>query len=170
VFAEFSTSRRSSGSSLAGGNLKSLQKRRVSKLQPYGGEAKAANLFMRGHAMGSDRGFTLIEMLVVSAIIGVLAAIAIPQYASYKAGAADAEAKSDLHNMATAMEAYYTKVSTYSGASVATLIADYGFRQTPAVSVGIATANATHYVITANATSGSGTFTFDSVAGTISGP
>jgi type IV pilus assembly protein PilA len=45
--------------------------------------------------------------LVVLAIIGILAAIAIPQYANYKQSSLDAQAKSDLNNMATAMEGYF---------------------------------------------------------------
>ena len=71
---------------------------------------------------GNEQGFTLIELLVVVAIIGILAAIAIPQYATYKQQAADSKAKSDLHNMATAMEAYYgSNGNSYSNATVATL-------------------------------------------------
>jgi Tfp pilus assembly protein PilE len=44
---------------------------------------------------------------VVVAIIGILAAVAIPQYATYRKGSVDAKTKADLHTAATAMEAYY---------------------------------------------------------------
>src|SRR5262245_20684245 len=77
----------------------------------------------------NEQGFTLIELLVVVAIIGILAAIAIPQYATYKQQAADSKAKSDLHNMATAMEAYYgSNANAYTGAST-DILKTYGYRQ-----------------------------------------
>jgi type IV pilus assembly protein PilA len=61
-----------------------------------------------------DKGFTLIELLVVVAIIGILAAIAIPQFAAYRIRAHNAAAKSDLRNGITAEEAYYVDNDVYA--------------------------------------------------------
>ncbi|BCA80215.1 prepilin-type N-terminal cleavage/methylation domain-containing protein [Desulfuromonas sp. AOP6] len=54
----------------------------------------------------NQKGFTLIELLIVVAIIGILAAIAIPQFASYRQKAYNSASQSDLKNMKTGMEAY----------------------------------------------------------------
>jgi len=58
-------------------------------------------------------GFTLIELLVVVAIIGSLAAIAIPQFAGQKGKGYDARVMQDARNAATGEEAYFSDTLTY---------------------------------------------------------
>jgi type IV pilus assembly protein PilA len=63
--------------------------------------------------MRSKKGFTLIELLIVVAIIGILAAIAIPQFAAYRARGYNSAANSDIKNIKTTLEAYYTDNQYY---------------------------------------------------------
>jgi type IV pilus assembly protein PilA len=64
--------------------------------------------------MLNRKGFTLIELLIVVVIIGILAAIAIPKFAATKDKAKLASVKTDLRNMMTAQEAYFSDNSTYA--------------------------------------------------------
>src|SRR5512143_1318558 len=62
------------------------------------------------------KGFTLIELLIVVVIIGILAAIAIPKFANTKKKAIVAGMKSDLRNLVTAEEAYFSDNNAYAAA------------------------------------------------------
>ena len=83
----------------------------------------------------AEGGFTLIELLVVIAIIGILAAIAIPQFAAYRRRSFEAQVKSDLHNAAVAQEAYFVNANTYKACSACTGTNLQGFNNTATLSV-----------------------------------
>ena len=61
----------------------------------------------------SEKGFSLIELLVVVSILGILASIAISNYESYRQRAFNARAVSDLRNTISAQEANYVDNETY---------------------------------------------------------
>jgi len=67
-----------------------------------------------------EKGFTLIELMIVVAIIGILAAIAIPQFASYRVKAFNSAAKADLHSAQTAFEVFFNDNSIYPTAVTVT--------------------------------------------------
>jgi type IV pilus assembly protein PilA len=69
----------------------------------------------------ASAGFTLIELVIVVAIIGVLAALAIPNFMSYQAKARQSEAKVGLGGIFTAATAYYASNATYTVASLSEL-------------------------------------------------
>lgn len=64
--------------------------------------------------MGNNKGFTLIELLIVVAIIGILAAIAIPSYVGQQKKAARTEASANLQNLRLLEEKYYAENGVYA--------------------------------------------------------
>jgi prepilin-type N-terminal cleavage/methylation domain-containing protein len=69
---------------------------------------------MAGMATRSNAGFTLLELLVVVSIVGILASIAIPQYASYRARGFDSIVESQVRHVATGQEAFFASNSSYT--------------------------------------------------------
>ncbi len=125
---------------------------------------------MKRLRLESDSGFTLIELLVVVAIIGILAAIAIPQFSAYRKRGYEAQVKSDLRNAATAEESYFAanQPSTYKSGALSSGTPS-GFNKSADVTLG-ATAGAETYLLSASHLNcGSTTWTFDSVTGAING-
>lgn len=63
----------------------------------------------------SSKGFTLIELLIVVAIIGILAAVAIPQFSLYRIKGYNSNALSDLKMLKVNLEAMYAEHNGYPG-------------------------------------------------------
>ena len=101
--------------------------------------------------MKAKKGFTLIELLIVVVIIGILAAIAIPKFAATKAKAYTASMKTDLRNLVTAQEAYFSDNTSYTTA-VLTGVMTSSFHPSAGNSIAVGVANGTGWNATATNT------------------
>ena len=81
----------------------------------------------------SEVGFTLIEILVVIAIVAILAAIALPELSAYRRRGFDTDVKSNIKNATISEEAYYTDHHTYT--SVLGDLASWGFKQSAEITI-----------------------------------
>jgi type IV pilus assembly protein PilA len=116
---------------------------------------------------GKDiRGFTLIELLVVVAIIGILAAIAIPQFAAYRANSFDAHAVTALNWLAKSEEAYFASRGRYTQ----NLTELESYYPPNGVTVVVTSAGATTFEAEASHTQGTRTYNWDSSTGGLQEP
>jgi type IV pilus assembly protein PilA len=120
----------------------------------------------QGKIFRSEQGFTLLELMVVVAVLGILMAIAIQQFSLYRSRATDAAMRSDLKNAALAMESYYGEFLDYPASVNALRLV--GYRNTNGVTLTINVSSPSSFTL--NAATPNGTqpsFTFDSTTGLI---
>lgn len=113
-----------------------------------------------------DKGFTLIELLVVVAIIGILAAIAIPVFLSQRSSARDASVKSDLNDAAKVMETLYVQTNAYPVTTAALTVGNP--RVSPGNVIVVTPVGTTAYTIRGCNTESAITYTYNSASGGLS--
>jgi len=115
-----------------------------------------------------DEGFTLIELMIVVAIIAILAAIAIPQLSVHRTKSYNTAAVSDLKNAAIAQEAYYVDNRQYTNSISSLTTIPYNLSISQSVNIAVSSANNEAYLMTAFHSAGNKTYTLSGPGGSIS--
>ena len=115
----------------------------------------------------NEQAFTLIELMIVIAIIGILAAIAIPQFSAYRTRSFNSAATADIRNAATAQEAYFVDNQSYCGTPATLTGATYGLYLSDNVTFAVTATTTSGYTMTSSHAKGDKTFTLTGPGGTI---
>jgi type IV pilus assembly protein PilA len=105
----------------------------------------------------NQKGFTLVELLIVIAIIGILAAIAIPQFSSYRAKAYMTQVRSDVKNAYTAATAFFADNPSATALNT-TDLTNNGYRATPPVTVSVTSGNSGTFSLSGASSQCNGTY------------
>ncbi len=118
-------------------------------------------MIKQSEKMHRKAGFSMIEIMIVVAIIGILAAIAIPNFMAYRVRAFNTAASADLRNAYTAAQAFFADEP--GGTATAAILADYGYAPTENVTFSITNGTRAGLVMTTVHAGGDATYTVNNV-------
>ncbi len=118
-----------------------------------------SHVYDRLPAIKHETGFTLIELMIVIAIIGILAAIAVPNFMSYRQKGYDATANADIKNAYTAAQSYFTDYQ--AGSVTPAILQSYGYQSSTNVTLSVVSGTESTLSLTAFHGSGTKTYTLN---------